>query len=270
MNTLRFKTLVLGFIGISCLNPGATSNEPKVPDAPGATAPAASFEAGPYVWKSVAINGGGFVSGVIFSPVEKDLLYARTDIGGAYRFNPKEKSWIPITDHLSRDDANYMGIESMAPDPVDPNRLYMAVGTYTQSWAGAGAIMRSNDRGDSWQVTPMTIKMGGNEYGRSGGERLAVDPHKPNIVLFGSRRDSMWKSSDSGKTWQKLDTFPFKLDQQRLGIPFVVFDAKRGKKGSATPVVYAGLGQKDESLFRTKDGGTTWEAVPGQPTGVMP
>ena len=32
-----------------------------------------------YNWKNVVVLGGGFVSGIVFSPVEKGLVYARTD-----------------------------------------------------------------------------------------------------------------------------------------------------------------------------------------------
>ena len=148
-----------------------------------------------YQWKSVTILGGGFVTGVIFSPAEKDLIYARTDIGGAYRYDPKSQHWIPITDMLSRGQSNFKGIESLAADPVNPDRVYMAVGTYSQEWAGAGGMMRSKDRGETWEITEMPIKMGGNENGRGNGERLAVDPNDPNILLFGSRKNGLWKSS---------------------------------------------------------------------------
>ena len=61
-------------------------------------------------------------------------------------------------------------------------------------------MLRSSDRGCSWQRTDMPIQMGGNEDGRSNGERLAVDPHQPSIVLFGSRKDGLWKSTDAAVT----------------------------------------------------------------------
>ena len=102
-----------------------------------------------YNWKNVVVLGGGFVSGIVFSPVEKDLVYARTDVGGAYRWNPADKTWIPLNDDLPRD-SNFLGIESVAADPVDANKVYLAVGTYTGSWVGNGAILRSKDRGNTW------------------------------------------------------------------------------------------------------------------------
>jgi hypothetical protein len=36
-----------------------------------------------YRWDNVKIGGGGFVSAIITSPAQKDLVYARTDVGGA-------------------------------------------------------------------------------------------------------------------------------------------------------------------------------------------
>jgi len=48
----------------------------------------------PYNWKSVVIDGGGFVTGIIFSKAKAGVLYIRTDVGGAYRYDPTNRSWI--------------------------------------------------------------------------------------------------------------------------------------------------------------------------------
>jgi photosystem II stability/assembly factor-like uncharacterized protein len=261
---------------IGCIPPpGSEAASPATPPAsetvadpsPGAQTTAAGT---PYVWKNVPILGGGFVTGVIFSNLEKDLVYARTDVGGAYRWEAASRSWTPITDGFSRDDSNYMGIESLAIHPTDPNKVYAAVGTYVQDWANAGAMLRSSDRGKTWQVTPMPFKMGGNENGRSNGERLAVDPNQPDILYFGSRKNGLWKSTDGAATWQQVESFPSVPGDNGTGIPIVIFPPKAGTKGKPTPVIYAAVSSPEKSLFSSRDGGASWKAVAEQPTGMLP
>ena len=259
--------VVLGIVS-GCLRPPSETNTGEsVATSEGSASSNVPTQA--YTWKSVQIHGGGFVTGLIFSPLKGGPLYARTDIGGAYRLDTKGESWLPITDHLGRDQSNYLGIESMAADPVDPNVVYAAVGTYTAEWAGPGAMMRSKDQGESWAITEMPIKMGGNENGRSNGERLAIDPNQTSTLLFGSRANGLWKSTDGSVTWNQV-SFPVASDPNRVGIVFVVFDAQSGKKGQPTPVIYAGVAKTDKGLYRSTDAGKTWTPVEKQPTGVMP
>src|SRR5688572_19123418 len=107
-----------------------------------------------YTWKNAQIVGGGFVPGIVFNETEPGLVYARTDIGGAYRQDPVTKRWIPLTDWISYDDWNLTGIVSLATDPVETNRVYLAAGTYTNDWTNQnGAILRSSDKGTTWQRT---------------------------------------------------------------------------------------------------------------------
>ncbi|RYE12748.1 MAG: exo-alpha-sialidase, partial [Sphingobacteriaceae bacterium] len=140
----------------------------------------------PYNWKSVQIAGGGFVDGIIFHPTTKGLLYCRTDMGGAYRWNDALKAWEPLLDWVSYKDNNLMGVESIALDAADPDRLYMACGTYTSS-PGPNAILRSDDKGKTFKRTDVRFRMGGNENGRGNGERMAVDPNNGNLIYMGTR-----------------------------------------------------------------------------------
>ncbi|HEY2410054.1 MAG TPA: sialidase family protein [Polyangiaceae bacterium] len=237
----------------------------------GGSASRSTVKSVPYAWKSVVIRGGGFVTGIIFSRAKQGLLYIRTDIGGAYRYDSANKGWIPVTDFIGQKEGNYLGIESIAADPVDANRVYMAVGMYTQSWAGPGAFMRSDNQGDSWKLIPTpNMKMGGNELGRSNGERLAIDPHQRKTLFFGSRRNGLWKSTNEADSWSKVESFPMKEDDKGLGIPFVVFDPNSGKPGEPTPVIYAGATRKEDNMYRSVDGGATWQLLPKQPKGFLP
>ncbi len=222
-----------------------------------------------YRWHSVTIVGGGFVPGIVFSPAERGLMYCRTDIGGAYRRDSLSNRWIPLTDWIGWDDWNLLGIESIGLDPQDSARVYLAAGTYTQSWAGNGAILRSSDRGETWARTNMPFKMGGNEDGRSTGERLVVDPSQTAILYFGSRKDGLWRSVDYGANWSKVSSFPTGSLTSGLGIGFILFDPRGSVAGQACLTIYAGC-SGSVGLYRSTDGGGTWAPVAGQPEGLMP
>ena len=77
-----------------------------------------------YRFANVRIGGGGFVSGLLYQPGAQDLLYARTDVGGAYRWDPSRARWTPLLDWLPASDNNLYGVDSVAVDPSDANRLY--------------------------------------------------------------------------------------------------------------------------------------------------
>ena len=141
-----------------------------------ASAGLAAIPAEPYAWANVAIRGGGLVSGLTFHPTQRDLLYARTDVGGAYRWDAAHQRWIPLNDNLGHDLSQLLGVVSLALDPRDPHQLYLACGSYLQEWSEPGAILWSPDQGATWQRTPLPFQLGGNQDGRTAGERLAVDP----------------------------------------------------------------------------------------------
>ncbi|GAA0672350.1 RICIN domain-containing protein [Kitasatospora atroaurantiaca] len=220
---------------------------------------------GSYVWKNAPVAGGGYVTGLVFNQKEKGLLYARTDMGGAYRWDTGAEQWIPLTDWIGEKDWNLLGIDALATDPVDPNRLYLATGTYTNEWAGNGVILRSTDRGRTFQRTDLPFKLGGNEPGRGAGERLVIDPANHGTLLLGTRKNGLWRSTDYGATWSQVSSFPVKDGASSgAGISFVTY----GPAGSNT--IYVGVNDRSTSLYRSTDGGNTWQAVSGQPTGQMP
>ncbi|MEV7081089.1 cellulose binding domain-containing protein [Streptomyces sp. NPDC093516] len=236
-----------------------------------------------YTWKNARIDGGGFVPGIVFNRTEKNLAYARTDIGGAYRWQESSKSWTPLLDSVGWDDWGHTGVVSIATDSVDPDRVYAAVGTYTNDWDPKnGAIMRSANRGATWQKTDLPFKLGGNMPGRGMGERLAVDPHRNSVLYLGAPSGKgLWRSTDSGVTWSQVANFPnagnyaqdpsdtsgYASDNQ--GIVWVTFDESTGTAGSATKTIYVGVADKDNAVYRSTDAGATWQRLAGQPTGYL-
>ncbi|GGH73576.1 photosystem II stability/assembly factor-like uncharacterized protein [Filimonas zeae] len=219
-----------------------------------------------YVWRNVKTGAGGFVTGLIYHTREKGLLYARTDVGGAYRWDTTYRSWVALTDGFSNE--TYSGILSLATDPSDANLVYIATGLYTQPWAGKAALFASTNRGQTWQQYDLPFQLGGNEDGRQTGERLQVDPHNNRILYLGTSKDGLWKSTDYGVSWDKLKGFP--VPTGKGGVGFVLPDEQSGTAGKATPVLYAGCLQTGAGLYRSNNAGKSWQLVPGQPTGLMP
>ncbi|HEY1922181.1 MAG TPA: hypothetical protein VGG44_05400 [Tepidisphaeraceae bacterium] len=283
----RFSISARQFLGLTILAiAGCSPNHGSEAAQAQANAPAAPP---PYVWKSVQMVGGGFVDGIVFHPTEKGLRYARTDIGGAYRWDDQQKQWMPILDWLPYKDTNLMGCESIAVDPADPNRVYLACGMYTNPTTPNAAILRSDDRGATFERADMPFKMGGNEDGRGNGERLQVDPNDGNVIYFGSRHDGLWRSTDRAVTWSRVDTFPdvteavstqpsqrrrrfgFSFAPRTSGVVFEIFDPRTGTIGKPTSTIYAGVSLMGRSNFyRSTDAGATWSAVPGEPTAYRP
>jgi hypothetical protein len=232
-----------------------------------------------YTYANVQMIAGGFIDGIVQHPTTQNLVYLRTDIGGAYRFVPPASAggtgtWLPLLDFLPASQDNYLGVESIALDPTNPQNLYLAVGTYAESFGTNGAFLLSSNQGSSFTIVPAPFKMGSNDNGRNAGERLAVDPNLPSTLYFGSRLNGLWKSTNSGTSWAQVTSFPVTSTTSGVGIVFVDFVKASGASGSATPVIYVGVSDAGAApnnyatLYRSTDGGNTWAAVPGAPAGV--
>ncbi len=249
----------------------------------------------PYVWKSVQIVGGGFVDGFIFHPTAPGVRYARTDMGGAYRWDDEAHEWQPMLDWVPYRDLNLMGVESIAVDPSDAKHVYLACGTYTNERTPNGAILRSADGGRTFDRTDVPFKFGGNEDGRGNGERLAVDPLDGRVLYLGTRHDGLWRSTDRGVTWTRVTSFPDVTEamapmpapvagetpEQRWrrmpvrgsGIVFVKFVEPFAYLGPLrrTATIYVGVSLMNRpNLFVSHDAGATWHEVAGAPTQYRP
>jgi hypothetical protein len=228
-------------------------------------------------WNSVKFGGGGYVTGLIYHPTTPNLLYARTDVGGAYRWNPSTSTWIPLTDGVGfgAAESRFHGVESLAVDPTNDQLVYMATGMYTSE--GNGRLYISSDRGTTWTHVDLPFPVGGNNAGRAMGERLMVDPNKPSTLFYGSRTAGLWKSMDSGQTWAQvtsLSTATMTQDQvnavggSAMGVDLVVYDTGTRGSGVATPTIYtaiapdyAAVAGLASNLYKSIDGGATWIPV---------
>ena len=274
MNTAGSQTLSVTFTPTDAANYNSATATVSLTVTGGTPPPGPS-----YSFTNVKILAGGYIPGVYFHPTQQNLMYARTDIGGIYRWGPNDTQWVPLLDWLS--DGFFNGGDAIGLDPTNPSKLYVAVGLYSNSWAGNGEMLISDDQGATFKTVPLNFKNGSNNPGRGMGERIAVDPNLPSTVYFGTRQDGLRISTDSGNTWPAVPGFTVVTSvpigggsTMPMGIVSVLPVQSSGSSGSATPVVYAavagtGVGGNSQGLYVTTNGGSTastWTAVAGQPS----
>lgn len=233
-----------------------------------------AFAVQAYEWGNVRFDGGGFVSAVLPSSLVEGLVYARTDVGGVYRYESSSGVWVPLMDFISQEDVGLYGAESFALDPTDPAKLYVLAGTGYFS-GGRTAIFRSSDYGKSFDTSYVEFLAHGNGLGRQTGEKLAVDPNSPNILLCGSRSKGLYKSEDYGKTWSSLYKVALSSATENglvdvNGISFVLFDSSSKLADGSTATVYMGISQASDNFLVSADGGKSWTVIEGGPSGLMP
>lgn len=111
------------------------------------------------------------------------------------------------------------------------------------AWAGSHSttenLLRTTDGGQSWQ-TAFTC------HGRP--RDLAVDPRQPQILYAGCDGGGVYRSQDSGSTWQHIT--PLEVDETNA----VVVDPLNSQH------LYAGSfdGSGISGVYRSLDGGATW------------
>ena len=225
----------------------------------------------PYSWGSVAIGGGGFVTAVIPSRSEPGVTYARTDVGGAYRWDATARRWIPLLDWVDEDQTGYLGVDALAVDPHKASTIYLLAGIAYLN-GGRSAILRSTDYGKTFSVVDVSaqFKTHGNGMGRQDGERLAVDPDAGNTLYLGSRYDGLFKSQDAGRTWTRMRSLDVTATPNGAGIDIVLPDPASKASARRLFVGVARSGSAGPNLYRSDDGGASFAPIAGAPTGLTP
>ena len=121
------------------------------------------------------------------------------------------------------------------------NEMIVMVGTVGQG------IMRSTDSGETWRRVGIDQGMHSDAQVRA----LANHPGQPNTVFVGTDR-GLLKSEDAGETWRSVDS-PLS-DHYVWAIAIDPVDPTIMFAGTGTP--------KPAAIFRSRDGGTTWDQRP--------
>ncbi len=206
-----------------------------------------------YEWSVLSSGAGGFVTGAATSPDGSTLLM-RTDVGGAYRWDPETRFWVQLLDfeNVPNPKISDYAVESVAIDPNNSERIFMAVGSSSPD--PTGRVLQSIDGGETWSSGDQIFRIDGNEHFRTNGERLAVSPGDPNQVWLGTRTEGLWVSSDGGTTFAQIPGIPGdSSEDQAAGVLFVITDA-------SGQTVWAGVASAEgqNGIYRSTDAGATW------------
>jgi hypothetical protein len=227
-----------------------------------------------YTFKPVNMGGAGWVTGLVFHPAVADVVYCRTDVGGAFKWDASGSQWIPLVTHTRMPGiaavnpgnygpgartGNFYEVESIALDPKNANTLYMSMGNEDDTQGGI--VVKSTDGGNSFTVLRNfgNIKMAGNGLMRVTGERMVIDPGNSRKILYGSIKDGLRVSTDGGNTWSQITTLPVgntinangDPGTDEAGINAIVFENSKR--------VYASVA--GQGIYRSNDGGANWTKI---------
>ena len=225
-----------------------------------------------YTWDNLAIGGGGFITGIFPSKTEQGLVYARTDVGGAYRYDKAAARWIPLQDWSSENEKGFLGVESLAIDPKDGKHIVMLCGTsYFNN--GRTAILRSTDGGANFSITDVTSQFWahGNGMGRGNGEKLIIDPGTSSVMYVGTRANGLFKSTNWGYNWSQVTSLPVSTTPNANGISFVQADPA-SVSGGVAQRLFVGVSRFGSStnFYRSDNAGGSFTAIAGGPSNMMP
>ncbi len=196
----------------------------------------------------IVVAGNSLGASVIARPVSK--LASSLD-RGIYKTTDGGKHWSKV---LSKDDS--AGVFDMCTDPGDPHLLYASVyypasGKGESEKAATSEIWKSADEGSTWK--PLQSK-GLPDKGR-GRLGIVVAPGNRGRRIYAIVNQGFFRSDDGGASWSRSTTDTRVIASEYFSRIFV---------DPLNPdVIYAA----QTSLYRSTDGGHTFEAFRGAPGG---
>ena len=179
---------------------------------------------------------------------------------GVYRSTDAGKTWT----HLGLDGTR--AISRIRIHPQNPDLVYVAAQGAPYGETEDRGIYRSKDGGETWDKIHFVSN-------RAGASDLSMDMNNPRIlyaaywdhirrpwiVESGGEGSGIWKSTDSGDTWTKIDK----------GLPELMgkvsVDVSRADSNRVYAIIEADAGAIGESgkggLYRSDDAGDSWEQI---------
>ena len=173
---------------------------------------------------------------------------------GVYKSTDGGKTWR----NVGLKDSRHIG--RVRIHPKDPNTVYVAASGHAFGPNNERGVYRSTDGGETWDRVLY-------KSDDAGAIDISMDPNNPRLIYAaiwqrqrtfwemssGGPDSGLYKSTDGGDTWEDITSNPGMPNGLIGRIGVAVSPAKPGR-------VWALIENKDDGgLFRSDDGGATWE-----------
>ncbi len=199
-------------------------------------------------WREVGFTNGltGTKANIVaVAPSNSSIVYASLEDsstgGGASRSDDRGLHWRALSQGMT----GYF-VETLAVDPTNPNTLYLATENLVGSMLPVG-LEKSTDGGNTF-TNLLTAQV----------QSITISQSNPNTIYVGTFNGVM-RSDNGGATWRSV------TPAQGQGQPFnrVVIDPQNPNAAIAHAGTVNLAGRTCGPLFRTTDGGSTWNFISG-------
>jgi photosystem II stability/assembly factor-like uncharacterized protein len=213
-------------------------------------------------WRPIHVGAGGWLTGIDIAP--DNTMVVRTDTYGAYIWSGTAWQQLVTTASMPAADVaigHNQGVYEIRIAPSNSSILYMEY---------LGNVYRSSDKGATWTKTAFTpVKENPNDDYRTNGQKMAVDPHNPDVVYVGTPQNGLFVTADGGVTWNAVSGVPVTDKDDKGGYPGITgiaFDPNSQVSVGKTNVIFAS--SYGRGVYKSINGGQSWTALTGGPQNV--
>ena len=217
-------------------------------------------------WTHLGLDAGQQMGGLSIDPHDPNRVfvavlghpYGPNPERGVYRSTDGGKNWEKV---LYKDENT--GAVQVTIDPVNPQIVYADLWAGRQgpwengAWNGPNSgLFKSNDGGTTWHQLTQGLPTPAQGLSRIGFCIAPSDPSRLYATVEAGANGGIYRSDDAGESWKKLNS-----DERFWGRGDDFAEVKADPKNK--DIVYTA----DVVVWRSEDGGMTWDAYRGAPGG---
>jgi hypothetical protein len=216
----------------------------------------------PYEHRVVGFDGGGWVTGLELHAAT-GIVYARTDVGGAYRSDDGGGNWTWLTGNIYAGEV--WSTHGVASNQSDPTGMTVLLGIGYGRATNTSGVYKSTDGGRTFRHTLTGVCFNGFHAVRHSSSVLSIDEARPWRV-WAATTQGVWRSEDGGETFSPVLGFNtmspwFNASDSANAQAFVsLVPPAAGPGGPVDPALasHVVVGGQTFGLAFSADDGETW------------